>query len=91
MSDIASTECLDFLVDYSAPDWDGDGAQPITPVTLEMARAVVRVLPRLADGDIAPGADGSIGFELKLDDRFGLWLDIGPANRITGHITENRK
>ena len=58
-----------FDVDYSEPGWDGDGAEPILPETVASARrfhaflsTVERNLPL---PNIAPGADGTIGFEWR--------------------------
>lgn len=79
------------FVQYADEDWDAEGALPITADTLKMARAFVAAFPKFANGDIAPGADGSIGFELILNEEFGLWLDIGPANKISGLITKRKQ
>ncbi|MBR0848328.1 hypothetical protein JQ543_11310 [Bradyrhizobium diazoefficiens] len=71
---------------YSEPDWDGYGAKPITIETVRAARSFSRLLP--ADGpqpDVAPGADGTIGFEWRfgpMPDREFVLIDVGPGTRI---------
>jgi hypothetical protein len=69
--------------EYSAANWDADGAEPITPATLTFARHIMGLLPiGLGQPDVAPAADGSIALEWvpeehhKLD---RLFLDIGPG------------
>jgi hypothetical protein len=47
--------------DYNSANWDGYGAQPVKPETLNVARIIAAMLRE--PPDIAPGGDGSIGFE----------------------------
>jgi hypothetical protein len=68
---------------YAKSNWDGDGAEAITPETLAYARRILSLLPNTFGApDIAPAADGSIALEwvpdshAKLDK---LFLDIGPG------------
>jgi hypothetical protein len=67
---------------YGQPNWDGYGASPITPSTINATRIMLRMLPRtFGNPHIAPGADGSIGFEwlLKTGPLVKLFIDIGPG------------
>jgi hypothetical protein len=71
---------------YDIDDWDGYGAKPITRETVVTARRFRRLLPRYAGTpDIAPGADGTIGFEWRSGpdtDRTILIVDVGPGDTI---------
>jgi hypothetical protein len=71
---------------YDIPDWDGYGADPISAETVNAARRLYRLLPRSAGRpDIAPGSDGTIGFEWRsgaVSDRTITFIEVGPGNRI---------
>jgi hypothetical protein len=73
---------------YDVEDWDGYGASSIAQATIDSARRFYWQLPRqVANADIAPGSDGTIGFEW----RFGtarnrsslILIDIGPGDVVT--------
>jgi hypothetical protein len=72
---------------YDLPDWDGYGAEPIARETVQAARGFKRLLPMDApQPDIAPGGDGTIGFEWRLGapaDMCLILVDVGPGNLIT--------
>lgn len=60
--------------EYSTPNWDGYGASPISAQTLLAARNIRACFPGdFAHPHIAPGADGSVGFE---------WITGGPVRKI---------
>jgi hypothetical protein len=66
---------------YTSPNWDGYGAEPIAPETLDAARSLYAMLPNeLAYPDIAPSADSTIGFEWvrTTGPMKKLFIDIGP-------------
>jgi len=71
---------------YHTPNWDGDDAEPITSDTLAAARRFNQRLPReLPPADIAPGADGTIGFEWREgppETREFVIVEIGPGDRV---------
>lgn len=71
---------------YHIPDWDGDGAQPIARDTVEAARRFNQWLPRrLSPADVAPGADGTIGFEWRYGTdgaRTFIIVEIGPGDIV---------
>ena len=71
---------------YNCADWDGYGAQPISPEIVRAARAFNFLLPISGQRpDIAPGADGTIGFEWRsgsAENREFILIDVGPANRV---------
>jgi hypothetical protein len=72
--------------DYSTPNWDGAGAQPISKETIEAARRINAFLPReWRPADIAPGADGTIGFEWREgppNSRKFVIVEVGPGETI---------
>jgi hypothetical protein len=72
---------------YKVPDWDGYGAEPITSETVQAARSFKLLLPMDApQPDIAPGGDGTIGFEWRSGSpgmRSLILVDIGPGDLIT--------
>jgi hypothetical protein len=71
---------------YDVPNWDGEDAEPITRETVEAARQFNQFLPReLSPPDIAPGADGTIGFEWRegpRDHRTYIIVEVGPGDTI---------
>lgn len=73
--------------EYDCPDWDGYGAAPITKETVQAARAFQRLLPMDApQPDIAPGGDGTIGFEWRSGspaNRTMILVDVGPGDIVT--------
>jgi hypothetical protein len=73
---------------YGVPNWDGYHAAPISKDTVDAARRFNSQIPR-SDRmpDVAPGADGTIGFEWRFgpsDSRDFVLVDIGPGDRVTG-------
>jgi hypothetical protein len=72
--------------DYNFSGWDGMTAEAISAETVQAARSFARLLPReLRPADIAPGADGTIGFEWRTgstDQRVITLVDIGPGARV---------
>lgn len=63
--------------DYSSPDWDGDGAEPITQETVNAATLIAPLLR--GDPDSGPGADGTIGFQWNLSGGGIVVLEVGPG------------
>ena len=53
--------------ELTVTNWDGYDAKPISPATVAAARWLASGMPAamLNDADIAPGGDGSIGFEWR--------------------------
>ena len=65
---------------YAEADWDCYGAEPISPETVGVARRLLEMLPdTLGKPHIAPGSDGTIGFEWVLTDGplRKLYIDVG--------------
>jgi hypothetical protein len=71
---------------YDVDDWDGYGALPISRETVESARRFSLQIPRRFDyGDIAPGSDGTIGFEWRFGSGLNLsfvLIDVGPEDIV---------
>lgn len=69
--------------EYTEPNWDGYGAAPISLLTVQAAREYAATLSpeELVTVDIAPGGDGSIGFEWRTDSSIRM-VDVGPDGRI---------
>lgn len=73
------------IAQLTMPDWDSYGALPITPEVVATARIFYGMLPEsLRTADIAPGGDGSIGFEWRRDGELRAFLDILPGPQIGG-------
>lgn len=72
---------------YDADDWDGYGALPISRETVESARRFFLQIPRRFDYvDIAPGSDGTIGFEWRFGtglNRSFVLIDVGPGEVLS--------
>jgi hypothetical protein len=71
---------------YEVDDWDGYGAEPIHAATVAWARSFFNMLPRgHLIPDVAPGADGTIGFEWAINqgnERQFIYVDVGPTERF---------
>jgi hypothetical protein len=85
--DATADELAEFEL-YDISNWDGYGAMPIVRATIQAARSLRRLLPsNLPSPDIAPGADGTIGFEWRLGsvpNQTLVLIDVGPGDVITG-------
>jgi hypothetical protein len=68
--------------DYDFPDWDGSNAAPITLETVNAARRLRNLLPRsVPSPDIAPGGDGTIGFEWRSGQEI-TFIEVGPGKTV---------
>lgn len=67
---------LDEFALLTIKNWDGYCADPILPSTHALATRLNEALKPLGEPDVAPGADGSIGFEYTLPDGSILMLDV---------------
>ena len=59
---------------YNCHDWDGYGAEPVTPETLAVSRRVAAMMQNPPDP--APGGDGTICFEWRDDAGNIICLDV---------------
>jgi hypothetical protein len=79
---------------YDVDDWDGYGALPISRETVESARQFFLQIPRRFDYvDIAPGADGTIGFEWRFgtgNNRSFVLIDVGPGDVLSARKIDPR-
>jgi hypothetical protein len=78
----AFTDPFHAYEEYQQANWDGYGAEPITPWTLAAARSFYHLIPHtFGEPEYSPGADGSIGLEWLLDagPLRKLFIDIGPG------------
>lgn len=57
--------------EYAEPNWDGYGADPITPDTLVIGRALAALFEKPPHA--APGGDGTVGFE---------WVDLERGHKV---------
>jgi hypothetical protein len=72
--------------ELDAPNWDSYNAEPIRPSTLKAARILLDVLRDLPTPAIAPGGDGTIGFEFRWPDGREMNIDVGPGQHIRVHV-----
>jgi hypothetical protein len=66
---------------YQVADWDGFGAEPISEATIAAARDLYGKLPPTYTApEMAPGPDGTIGFEwvFEAGPVRKLFIDVGP-------------
>jgi hypothetical protein len=77
---------------YHVPSWDGYGAEPILPETVRAARSLSRLLPPEApEPDIAPGGDGTIGFEWYSSiGREWILVDVGPGELVKARRMDDK-
>lgn len=77
---------------YSNPNWDGEGAEPISGLTVRAAKSIYYLIPRAhRTPDIAPCSDGSIGFEWRRGSRGNrviYILDVGPGDQAIARRIE---
>lgn len=62
---------------YAVPNWDGYDGLPITPKTLQLAKALDALLSE--PPHIAPSADGTIGFEWINAGNDKVFLDVSES------------
>jgi hypothetical protein len=86
------TPNVDQFTEYESyrENWDGYGADPIAMETVDAARQFWRLLPReIRAPDVAPGADGTIGFEWREGGRGNrkiVVVEIGPGASVTARV-----
>jgi hypothetical protein len=87
-SDHHVDDSFDGYDNYEVADWDGYGAEAITRETVRAAREMLGFIPKnFPEPEIAPGADGSIGFEWIPGDSSirKLFIDVGPGSTWTAY------
>jgi hypothetical protein len=74
----AAIKTIEGFADLNFVGWDSYRATPIAPETIARAKLLVEALRGLdcVHFNPAPGADGSIGFEICWKDGRELWLDV---------------
>jgi hypothetical protein len=69
--------------DHHQPNWDGEGARPISEVTLEMAVLFIRTLPDdVPLPEIAAEPDGAISLDWAASRHQVFTLSIGSSDRL---------
>jgi hypothetical protein len=84
VADLLPDDPLDSFAAYRNRNWDGFDAEPITSETVAVARRLASLIPPVfGEADIAPGADGTIGFEWHPETGpiRKLYIDIGPGTQ----------
>jgi hypothetical protein len=80
----AATAIIEAAQEASRPNWDGEGASPITPGALRQAFAFLDVLPiTLSEPDVSVDPDGEISFDWSLGPGRALTASIGATGRIS--------
>lgn len=73
-------------------NWDSYGAQPLAPETIAHAKLLAQMLRDVpAELNPAPGADGTIGFEICWPDGRELWIDVGPGEAMSAYIPKRAR
>jgi hypothetical protein len=71
-------EALKSLEEYSADDWDMQGACAISPEVIKITASLLQRLPKeAAPPDLAPAADGTVCMEWVTPSGL-FWVDLGP-------------
>lgn len=68
------TDLLAEYEGYNCHDWDGYGAEPVTPETLAVARTIAAMMQHPPDP--APGGDGTVCFEWRDNKENIICLDV---------------
>ena len=69
--------------DYLAPNWDGEGATPISPQTMENAYNFLTKIGNLDfSPEICPESDGYIQLEWYVSPQRVFSLSFGPSNQV---------
>jgi len=79
---------------YMIEDWDGYGAKALSRETIDTAREVFRRISQFAPPDVAPAADGTIGFEWRVrTERRSktVLVEIGPESQITIRVQGDQR
>lgn len=84
---LAETNYGNLLADFEEfmfPNWDNEGAFPITNETLAVARRILLELPlQYRSPEAAPGADGSVCMEwMWQPGNRKLFIDVGPQTKV---------
>jgi hypothetical protein len=77
------SQIREVAAEHSQPDWNGEGADPVSILAVDRAVAFIRALPRgLAMPEVAPDADGSISLDW-IDGRSRmLSVSVGVTDRL---------
>src|SRR4051794_11357273 len=77
------SEILTIAAEHSQPNWNGEGADPVSPLATNQAVALIRALPRgFAIPEVGPDPDGSISLDW-IDTRSRmLSVSVGVTDRL---------
>ena len=71
---------------YDFPGWDGDDAAPISREVVDSARRLHAQLPRdIPPAEVAPGPDGTLGFEWNMLGPVRVVVEIGPGATVRAY------
>jgi hypothetical protein len=77
------SEILTIAAQHSQPDWNGEGADPISLLAVDRAVAFIRALPRgFAMPEISPEPDGSISLDWIEGRSRMLSISVGVTDRL---------
>lgn len=79
-------ECLDQIAEIEREaheaDWDGEGADPVAPETIEIARQIAPELLRFGPPDVSANAEGAIAFDWMFRDGAALTVGVTAKREI---------
>jgi hypothetical protein len=77
------SEILTVVAEHSRPDWNREGADPVSLLATDRAVAFIRALPRgFAMPEAAPDTDGSISLDWIDGRRRMLSVSVGVTDRL---------
>src|SRR4051794_35405727 len=77
------SEILAAAAEHSDPDWNGEGADPVSSLAVDRATAFIRALPRaLPMPEVAPEPDGSISLDWIHSRSRIFSISVGVSDRL---------
>ncbi len=79
----AISEIRELVSEHAGPGWDGDGAEPISPLAAQLAVDLIRALPNdIPMPEFAPEPDGSISLDWIQSRSSMVSISAGETDRL---------
>ena len=77
-------DLVDVHAECRTPDWDGEGAEPVSPATITKAQAFLSALPSdVPDPQVGPDPDGEVSLDWFDEPDWGVAIALNANGRLS--------